>query len=129
MLIKFLLVGSVSTALNYLVFAICLGLNIYYLAASLIGYLSGLSVGYLFNRNWTFSSHKATHKQHQEIGTYLLVNLTSLVLSLLLLRSLVDGLLWPAWFSNILAIGLSTTTNYLGLKFVVFKAHLHHDSI
>lgn len=120
---RFLLVGSLSTTVNYLVFfGSAYLLDIYYILASTIGYLSGLVVGYVLNRNWTFSTSKAISKQHHEIARYLLLNATSLVLSLLCLHLLVDWLSLPAWFSNILAIAVSTTTNFLGLKFVVFKS-------
>ena len=121
-LTKFLLVGSLSTSLNYLVFFICLNaLHVYYLVASIIGYFSGFAVGYLLNRNWTFSTHKSDSQTHREVAAYLFVNTVSLLCSLFCLRLLVDGLAWPAWFSNILAIGVSTTTNFIGLKFFVFK--------
>jgi len=60
-------------------------------------------------------------KLHNELGLYIGVNVTSLILSLLLLQILVDWVGLPAWFSNIMAIGLSTTTNFIGLKFIVFK--------
>lgn len=120
---RFILVGSLSTVVNYAVFfGTAYLLQVYYIAASMIGYVSGLGVGYALNRNWTFSAHKATTKQYHEMGLYIGVNVTSLVLSLLLLHVLVDWVGLPAWFSNIMAIGLSTTTNFIGLKFVVFRS-------
>ncbi|EKE01873.1 MAG: GtrA family protein [uncultured bacterium] len=119
---RFLLTGSVSTAVNYGVFfAMAYGLHIHYIVASMVGYMTGLGVGYVLNRNWTFSTHKAMTKLHNELGLYIGVNVTSLILSLLLLQILVDWVGLPAWFSNIMAIGLSTTTNFIGLKFIVFK--------
>lgn len=125
-LTKFLIVGSISTAINYLVFSLSTyQFKIHYALSSIIGYFCGFAFGYLFNRNWSFSSHKSTSNKQRELIVYLLVNLFSLACSLLLLRALVDDLNWPAWFSNILAIGLSTITNFTGLKFVVFKSRSH----
>lgn len=120
---RFILVGSLSTAVNYAVFfGTAYLLHVYYIIASTIGYLSGLSLGYALNRNWTFSTHKAITKQYHEMGLYIAVNVASLIVSLLFLHVLVDWVGLPAWFSNIMAIGLSTTTNFIGLKFVVFKS-------
>lgn len=121
-IVRFIIVGSCSTAVNYAIFYVSLYfLHIHYLFASSIGYISGFGIGYLSNRNWTFVHHKALNQRHRELFRYFIMNITSLSLSLLSLHFLVDILLLPAWLSNIMALGVSTTSNFIGSKWFVFS--------
>ena len=59
-LIRFLLVGVVNTAIQYVVFVVLYevtGIN--YLLASIAGYCLGVLNSYLLNRRWTFASANA----------------------------------------------------------------------
>jgi putative flippase GtrA len=54
-LIRFLIIGGLSTILNYLVFlALLHGLNFNYLISNSLEFIAGVSFGYLFNKKWTF---------------------------------------------------------------------------
>jgi putative flippase GtrA len=116
---RFIIIGLVSTAINYATFYALYALNImHYAPASAIGYCTGLVVGYFFNKAWTFEV-----SQHSVGGItkYISTYMASLVLGLGILTILVDTIGLPAWFSNILVIGVTTITNYCGLKFWAFK--------
>ena len=54
-LMRFLIIGGLSTILNYLVFlALLHGLNFNYLIANALGFIAGVGFGYPFNKKWTF---------------------------------------------------------------------------
>lgn len=117
--VRFIVIGLVSTAINYATFYALYALEIlHYAPASAVGYCIGLIVGYFFNKAWTFEV-----AQHSVGGVakYLTTYTASLCLSLALLTLLVDGLGVPAWLSNIGVIGVTTVTNYCGLRFWAFK--------
>ena len=96
--IKFCAVGTVSTTINYLIFFISYTyIEIYYVMASGMGYIVGVSLGYVLNRRWTFFENQSHTRKLREFTMYILVYIASL------------------------AIGLSATTNFMGLKFCVFK--------
>ena len=121
---KFIIIGVVSTLINYGVFfALYSWFDIHYVVSSGIGYVIGLLVGYLFNRNWTFTDDKSDEKT-KEFVLYIAVYGVSLLLSLGTIALLVDSLAWNPLLANVIAIGVSTITNFVGLKFFVFK-HSH----
>lgn len=118
-IVFFLLVGALATAVNYSVFRIFLDLfKIHYLVSSWTGYVSGVFTGFILNSRFTFSAGKL--KARQPV-LYFGVYLFSLALSTGLLYLLVDTLGIPPKWANLLAIGQSTVTNYLGCRFLVFR--------
>jgi putative flippase GtrA len=127
-LVKFLVVGGLCTVLNYTVFYLNYSvIQINYVVASGIGYITGLILGYYLNRNWTFATEKSHNQKRREFVIYITVYLISLVLSLLLVALLVDVLRFNPLLANVFAIGLSTITNFIGLKLVVFIEHHDHS--
>lgn len=115
---RFLLIGGFSTIINYLVFLLLLhAFYLHYLIANVAGFISGLVVGYPFNKKWTF--------KHDEEGSlfhsYLVVYLGSLVISIIFLKITTGIFGIPAEISNIFAICITTCTNFLGTKIFVFR--------
>lgn len=124
---KFLIVGGVSTIINYSTFYLLFSIfNIHYLYSSGTGYFTGLIVGYVLNRNWSFVEHKSS-KRVTEFVKYLVLYIVSLLLSLISLELLVSILGVNALIANVVAIGISTIINFLGLKFIVFKNTTYND--
>lgn len=85
---KFVMVGIISTVLNYALFwflAQILSLN--YLISSISGYLFGLICGFVINNFWTFQFGKFNWGK---ILGYLLVYMSSLVVSSIFLKVVVD---------------------------------------
>ncbi|MBT5953774.1 hypothetical protein HOG98_03540 [bacterium] len=123
--LRFLIIGGVSTAINYSVFHVFLAVfGMHYAMSSGVGYCTGLVVGYFFNKSWTF---QAARHSVAAITQYICVYLGSLTLSLVLLSFLIEGLSFPAWFANIIAIGLTTITNFVGLRFWVFTPESEYE--
>ena len=117
---KFIIVGIVSTIINYGVFYFFIEvLLINYLISSSLGFMSGVLVGYSINRNWTFES-KAEKKSKEIIG-YLSVYFFSLFLSLIVLKILVDLVKIDAKIANFFVLNLTTFVNFIGIKTRVFK--------
>ena len=91
---KFIVVGGISTVINYAIFFLSYHYGqINYLVASAIGYVTGLSLSYIFNASWTFRQQSTSHLIGNQI----------------------------ARLANIIAIGQTTITNFLGCKHYVFK--------
>ena len=117
---KFIVVGVWSTIVNYGLFYILLHfLSVHYLIASASGFIAGVFAGYHLNRIWTFQAHDK--RRHRDIVKYYSVYIASLSLSLLFLKITVSVFGIDPYIANIFAIGLTTCTNFLGLKFVVFR--------
>ena len=123
---KFLVVGGISTVINYLTFYLTYQFGqLHYLLASALGYVIGLSIGYVLNHHWTFNNQSAHHTRTAELLKYGLVYGSSLLLSLICLAGLVRSGI-PTVVANVLVIGLSTITNFFGLRLFVFKAIHDH---
>lgn len=118
--IKFAIVGSTSTAVNYAVFYYLFHFDHFnYLVASASGFITGMFISYTLNRKFTFESEN--QKRAKEFFSYFAVCLFSLGLSLLTLRFCVEILHISPLLGNLFAIGVSTVSNFLGAKFFVFK--------
>ena len=117
--VKFCVVGVIATLVGYGAFYVALDiLSIYYLWASVIGFVFGVAVGYPLNKCWTFSSKNS---QVRHGAPYIATYLFSLAISLIFLRFAVESLGIIPEIANILAIGITTCTNFIGTKFFVFK--------
>jgi putative flippase GtrA len=117
---KFILVGLLSTTVNYLIFFIALHyFFINYLISSGIGFIAGVFAGFFLNKNWTFDSRFVQTKRI--IISYFLVYIFSLALSLVFLKITVGIFHASPEIANLLAICLTTCTNFIGTKFYVFK--------
>ena len=117
--VRFCLVGGVSTLLNYSVFFFLLTFfGIDYMISSAAGYISGVFLGFGLNRSFTFGSQ--SKKYFQDITKYFIIYTISLFLGLGFLRLLVYfGVV--VLLANVLSIGLTTITNYTGVKYAVFQ--------
>ena len=116
---KFLAVGVFSTIINYCAFYILFKIfGVFYIASSIFGFLCGVFAGYQFNKKWTFSVVKS-NKNHA--FAYFCVYVCSLIVGVACLKALVEGLNFMPEIANFLMICLTTMTNFIGVKFVVFR--------
>ena len=116
---KFVTVGILSTSLNYSCFYVLFSFfSLNYMLSSATGYLFGVFVGFIFNKGWTFQYQIITVKEPLQ---YITVYTFSLLLGLAFLRVLVSKLNIPPEIANVATIGLTTITNFSGLKFWVFR--------
>ncbi len=115
--VKFCIIGGLSTIINYSLFYLLYSLQFNYLPSSSAGYIAGTFFGFFLNKKYTFESKKTPYKP--EILKYFIIYAISLFLGLLLLRFLV-GLGLAVTFANLLIIGFTTITNYIGIRYIVF---------
>jgi putative flippase GtrA len=116
--VRFVIIGLLSTALNYGIFFFLLQLNVNYMWASAVGYISGVLAGFVFNKNWTFTK-SSSNKSY--LFKYLLLYAVSLGVSLLFLNLTVGKAGMDAKIANFFCIVLTTIINFAGTKYVVFK--------
>ncbi len=93
-------------------------LNINYILASTIGFISGIFISYPLNIKWSFSDI-STHKKVSS-SIYILVYLTSLIINAILLYSFVSILNINVLLSNFMCLFITTVTNFLGIKYLSF---------
>ena len=115
---KFIVVGIASTLANYGLFYFLVKLGINYIMASIIGYLFGLIIGFVMNNFWTFQFGKF---DLTKMGGYISVYLLSLLISSSFLWLVVDHYQANILLSNFIALGISTTFNFIGLNFILYK--------
>ncbi|NHO40060.1 GtrA family protein [Acetobacter ghanensis] len=116
---RFIIVGGVSTIVNYLVFLVFLKyVGLQYQLSSSCGFLAGVMVGFPLNKMWTY--------QHSSgvtwglLGRYASVYAVSLFVNICVLGVLVGFFRTDARLANIVGIGITTVTNFIGTKFWVF---------
>lgn len=118
-ILKFLIVGGLSTLLNYSLFLLLfLMLELNYMTASTIGFFSGVLFGYYLNKRWTFQVEK---REESIFFRYLFVYCSSLTIGLSWLYFQVECIGVPPHIAQILMIGLTTCLNFLGVKLWAFK--------
>ena len=119
--IKFNLVGIMNTAVDFGVFMILNHyLGLVYTVSQVISYSCGMVNSYFFNKFWTFQKKEGFTAI--EVIKFILVNLCSLGVSLLVLYILQSKWNWQVLPSKVLATGFSVGVNFLGNKFWVFEA-------
>ena len=115
----FIFVGCFSTVLNYGVFFLYVSFfKNQYLLASSLGYITGVFVSYFGNKILTFQTDIGFKKD--EFLIFISIYTCSLIISLVALRMIV-GVGVSVFLANLIAIMVSTVTNFTGVKLFLFK--------
>ena len=143
-LARFLLVGVSNTLVDLVVTRLLQGafgllttaVVLTYYIPKVVGFGCGVLNSYVLNSAWTFRAER--HRDAREIGSFLLVNLLTLGLSLLLMYLLRDVFGLAAWWSGLvgtegfgrlvpgeffctlLSTGICLLVNFVGNKLFVF---------
>ena len=143
-LARFLLVGVSNTLVDLVVTRLLQGafgllttaVVLTYYIPKVVGFGCGVLNSYVLNSAWTFRAER--HRDAREIGSFLLVNLLTLGLSLLLMYLLRDVFGLAAWWSGLvgtegfgrlvtgeffctlLSTGICLLVNFVGNKPFVF---------
>lgn len=119
---RFLIIGVLATVVNYVFFYVFLNVfSVHYLVSSSLGFVAGVFFGYGFNKAWSFEVADANSVY---LLKYFMLYTGSLVVGMAFLKLQVAVLGVLPEIANIFTIGLTTCTNFIGLKFFVFKARL-----
>jgi putative flippase GtrA len=112
----FVVAGGIATVVNYTIFAVLLLAGLHYLAASAIGYVSGIVVSFIINRRYVFRSIAAPGPQ---LVRYAAAYGVALFAQLALLELLVR-LSIPPLLANGVALVIVVIGNYFLVSRVVF---------
>lgn len=116
---KFIVVGVLNTALGYaVIFGFMYLLGVSPVLSNAAGYLIGLTVSYLLNRNFTFRS---AAKSKPEIFRFLLVFLISYFANLSVLLILIQNMGMHEGIAQVLAGIVYVATSFLMNKYYVFR--------
>lgn len=118
---RFVIVSGIATVFNFSVFYILHKfLDVDYRIASGTGFMSGVILGYYLNSRWTFKDSDAVNPK-RVIIKYYAVYLISLGVNVLMMEILVAHFnIYPS-LSNIITIGVTFVSNYIGTRFWVFR--------
>lgn len=114
--IRFLLVGIVNTAVSYLSFLCIYYFTNVYLLSSALGYLFAVSFSYILNKCWVFKNKREMNPS--EVGYFILANIISLVVSLLVLLLSVELLGFSPYLAQLIATAGIMLTNFVGYRFI-----------
>lgn len=120
---RFLVIGVLSVLVDLTVYLLLNRFGLQTHLAKGISYVSGMVVGFVGNKFWTFESAR---RSAAEPLTYLLLYATTLMVNVAanaVVLSLFADLLPPFWnraLAFLVATGVTTVLNFLGMRFVTF---------
>ena len=116
---RFLLTGGISTVISYSVFLLSIHLfSLHYIISNIVAFCVSITFSYNFNKRWSF---EVANQQRSHLFSYLGLYLFSLALGSLILKIAVDFCGIIPEISFIISLCFTTTLNFLGVKFLVFK--------
>ena len=115
---RFIIIGFLSTFINYLFYLLCFRFSSNILLSSSIGYSSGILNSYMFGKKWVFKSKK--NSSIYSILKFLFVYLIGGIVMTLIINFLFNnGIEYRlAWCFG---ISYSILNNFLGSKYLVFN--------
>jgi putative flippase GtrA len=110
-----------QNGVNLALFAFALAMGAGYVAAACLGSVCGLAVSYVLNRLWTFSAGERA-KLHHELGRYVLVFASAVLLGIAVLAILVEGVSLPEVAAQAIAIVTVAPLSFYVQRTWVFRA-------
>ena len=114
---RFVLVGLLSTLLNFMFYQLLNYFNIQIELSAVIAYLIGLICSFIFGKTWVFENN--SNKIKKQFFKFILIYMTSLILYTLIISYFNDD--YGKTYSWLFAISISTLINFFGSKYAVFK--------
>jgi putative flippase GtrA len=118
---RFVVVGGVAAVVDYGSYRLLLLLDLPIDPAKAIGFVLGTTLSYLLNRSWTFGAAGRAHVVGRFVvlyGATLAVNVAVNAVGVRLLDG-VTGRITIAW---LVAQGVASTLNFVGMRYFVFPA-------
>ncbi|WP_375372923.1 GtrA family protein [Clostridium sp. CF012] len=121
-LTRFSLVGVANTLIDFLIFTLFNGFIVLnYIASQILGYSFGVANSFVLNKKWTFSKNNSNKKTGNELFQFIVVNLFSLLITLVTINFLVKSLDMNVYVSKIMVTFIAQITNFLCYKLWVFN--------
>lgn len=125
----FLVVGSLTVLIDFLSYrGLAWSGQLPVDWAKAAGFLIGTAFAYFANRAWTFG-----HRQHRPGSAFRFIllygiSLTANVAVNAAVLGMAEGLEFAVQLAFLVATGVSTCLNFLGMKMFVFRAHSHTEA-
>jgi len=117
--IKYFTVGVFNTVFGYFIIFGCMYLlSLSPEVSNVVGYLTGLTVSYVLNRNYTFESKQ---KPSQEIWRFIAVFIVAYTLNFLVLILLIHQLNFHEGLSQLVAGVFYVVSSFVMNKYYAFK--------
>ena len=118
---RFLLLGALSTLIDYALFSLALQLGADYVFAIVLGYASGLWANFTLGRRYVFTGGKRISQTHREFVAVALVALGGLLLNIGIVKLFSYGWLGlDPQLSRLIAIGIVLFWNYFMRKLFIY---------
>lgn len=119
---RFSIVGAVNTLIDFLMFTIFNELvGVGYMTSQVLGYSFGIMNSFIFNKKWTFKDRKANKKTLYELLQFIIINLISLIITVIAMNLLVKNLNINVYVAKIIVTFIAQITNFLAYKLLVFN--------
>jgi len=119
--LKFCVVGTIGTAVDFGVTALCKeALKIQKYLSNAIGFTLAASGNYLLNRNWTFVDSKSSDRIASEYLTFMIISVIGLGINTLTLYFVSKKLKKGFYFSKIVATAITMMWNFFANLLITF---------
>jgi putative flippase GtrA len=125
--LRFLVVGATATAIDAVAYLLLVEAGTVPFAAKALSYAAGTLLGFLGNKFWAFGSARRSVGEPVTYGALYLATLAVNVGTNTLVLGCLSGMFSPEWergIAFVVATGVTTTLNFLGLRFVTFRGGL-----
>lgn len=119
---RFSIVGISNTLIDFTVFTIfyeVTGLG--YIVSQIAGYCFGVLNSYILNKKWTFNDTQKSKKNFNEPLKFIIINLNSLLITVVLMNFFIGDLHLNVYISKIAIIITTQFVNFFGYKLWVFN--------
>jgi putative flippase GtrA len=121
---RFIVIGVLSVLTDFAVYTLLTRLGLIWDVSKGVSYVSGMVVGFIGNKLWTFESAR---RSPAEPITYILLYTTTLGVNVLVNRLVI--LVVSAWLppeavkglAFLVATGVTTVLNFVGMKWITFR--------
>ncbi|MHC6178709.1 GtrA family protein [Clostridium sp. JNZ X4-2] len=122
LLSRFSATGVLNTVIDFAVFTLCQSaIGLHYTTSQIIGYSCGVANSFVFNKKWTFEYKNSDKKYVYELIQFILVNVVSLFITVLLMKFLVNNFNFNIYVSKIVVTLAAQAINFLLYKLWVFN--------
>ncbi|MFP4978090.1 GtrA family protein [Paenibacillus sp. CN-4] len=121
--LKFNAVGLLNTLVDFAVFTLLSAAGAGYAIAQVISYSAGTANSFILNKKVTFRDRQKADQasfDRMQLVKFILLNLVSLGVSLLLMHVLTDRLGMQVLLSKVLVTGVTVVINFVGSRKWVF---------
>lgn len=118
-LITYIIVGGLTTLVNFVVYFACTSANLHYLVANVISWVVAVLFAYFANRKYVFKSE--TNSQKTEFIQFVSLRAVTLIVESILLFVFVQLLFMNENIAKIVVSVVTVIGNYVFCKFLIFK--------